>query len=130
MHVCSTLRREDGSYAPAYMLADGRLERAGRTSTSSTGLTSKVDLLAASAMLGTLPRPAVHVLPGLWEPGSPLESSQAQPGFGVPPVFFLLAHLVLQLAQLSWRMDSSSVAGSVHRNAWAPVKLPVQAVHL
>lgn len=27
---CSALRREDGSYAPAYMLSDGRLERSGR----------------------------------------------------------------------------------------------------
>lgn len=41
-YSCSSLRKEDGTYAPAYMLADGRLERAGRTSTSSTGLTSKV----------------------------------------------------------------------------------------
>lgn len=31
----SLLRKEDGSFAPAYMLADSRMERAGRTSKTS-----------------------------------------------------------------------------------------------
>ena len=35
-HVCATecslLRKENGSFAPAYMLADSRMERAGRSS--------------------------------------------------------------------------------------------------
>ena len=36
--MCSLLRKEDGSYAPAYMLADSRMERAGRTSKQSKEL--------------------------------------------------------------------------------------------
>lgn len=35
---CSALRREDGTYAPAHMLADGRLERAGRTGSYSSSM--------------------------------------------------------------------------------------------
>ena len=29
-YVCSALRKEDDKFAPAYLLADSRLERAGR----------------------------------------------------------------------------------------------------
>jgi len=30
LHGCSALKKADGTFAPAYILADGRLERAGR----------------------------------------------------------------------------------------------------
>jgi len=44
--VCSLLRKEDGSFAPAYMLADSRMERAGRTSKQSRELVGD-EILAA-----------------------------------------------------------------------------------
>ena len=40
---CSALKKADGSFAPAYILADGRLERAGRA-------TQKVQHTSAAAI--------------------------------------------------------------------------------
>ena len=47
---CSALRKEDGTYAPAHLLYDIRMERAGRnsicedSSSAPTGATSRTEL--------------------------------------------------------------------------------------
>lgn len=52
--LCSLLRKENGTFAPAYMLADSRLERAGRTSkeTPEQPVTNSLTRSAAVVVIG------------------------------------------------------------------------------
>lgn len=49
--ICSLLRKEDGSFAPAYMLADSRMERAGRTSKQNKELPVSHSLTRTAALV-------------------------------------------------------------------------------
>ena len=49
--MCSLLRKEDGSFAPAYMLADSRMERAGRTSKQNKELHVSHSLTRTAALV-------------------------------------------------------------------------------
>lgn len=51
---CSLLRKENGTFAPAYMLADSRMERAGRTSkqTPEQPVTNSLTRSAAIIVVG------------------------------------------------------------------------------
>lgn len=51
---CSLLRKENGSFAPAYMLADSRMERAGRSSkqTPDQPVTNSLTRSAAIIVVG------------------------------------------------------------------------------
>ena len=49
--VCSLLRKENGTFAPAYMLADGRMERAGRVSKQTPELPVTKSLTRSAAII-------------------------------------------------------------------------------
>ena len=65
LHRNSSLEKEDGSYAPAHVLADGRLERAGRVTGAS--------LIRRRSMPPALTRSAGLVIIGESSPASLLD---------------------------------------------------------
>ncbi len=58
--LLSALKREDGSFAPAHLLSDGRLERTGRNSNSSATQAST----SADSIFAALTRSAAIVVVG------------------------------------------------------------------